>query len=103
MVHVIATIQLAPGAREKFLDVFRALRPQVLAEDGCLEYVPAVDVPTSIPVQEPVRHDVVTVVEKWASLDALYAHLKAPHMADYRVNVKDYVKGVRLQVLEPAG
>lgn len=102
MVHVVATIQLAPGTRERFLEVFRALRPHVLAEEGCIEYAPAVDVPTSIPVQDPVRIDAVTVIEKWASLDALLAHLKAPHMADYRVNVKDYVKGVRLQVLEPA-
>src|SRR4051812_33389393 len=103
MIHVVATIQLAPGTRDRFLEEFRAVQPAVRAETGCVEYGPAVDVPTSIPVQEPVRTDVVTVIEKWASLDALQAHLKAPHMADYRVKVKDYVRGVRLQILEPVG
>ena len=43
----------------------------------------------------------MTVVEKWETLDALYEHLKAPHMTEYRAKVKDYVRGVELQVLEP--
>ena len=48
-----------------------------------------------------LRADVVTVVEKWQSLDHLTAHLAAPHMMEYRVRVKDYVTRVSLQVLEP--
>ena len=44
----------------------------------------------------------VTVVEKWASVEALYAHGAAPHMAEYREKVKDYVTGVRLVVSENA-
>jgi len=35
-------------------------------------------------------------------LDALKAHLAAPHMTTYRENVKDLVAGVTLQVLETA-
>ena len=101
MIHVVATIALNPGTRAKFLDVFRWLTPQVRAEAGCIEYQGVTDVPTTILVQEPPREDAVTVVEKWATLDALYAHLKAPHMSEYRARVKDYVKGVKLQVLEP--
>ena len=34
-------------------------------------------------------------------LAALEAHVAAPHMAEYRVKVKDQVKGVVLQVLKP--
>jgi quinol monooxygenase YgiN len=49
-----------------------------------------------------VRPDVVVVVEKWASLDHLKAHLTAPHMGEYRIRVKELVTGVSLQVLEPA-
>ena len=37
-----------------------------------------------------------------ADLDALKAHSVAPHMQAYRVNVKDYVLGVHLLVLDPA-
>ncbi len=99
MIHVIATIQIQPGRREAFLAEFHRLVPLVLAEAGCVEYGPTVDVPTTLAVHDPVRDDVVTVVEKWDTLDALQAHLKAPHMGDYRERVKDLVKGVRLQVL----
>jgi quinol monooxygenase YgiN len=101
MIHVIATIELNPGTRDAFLGVFRRLVPLVHAEAGCIEYGPAVDVASGSPAQPPVRADVVTVVEKWADVAALQAHSKAPHMAQYRIDVKDYVKGVTLQVLEP--
>jgi len=102
MIFVIATIQVVEGKREDFLAEFHRLMPKVHAEAGCLEYGPAVDVPTGIPVQSPVREHTVVVVEKWASLPALEAHLRAPHMAEYRVRVKDFVKSVQLQVLQPA-
>jgi quinol monooxygenase YgiN len=102
MVHVIATIQVAPGRREAFLAEFRRVVPLVRAEAGCLEYGPAVDASAGLPGQVPPRPDVVTVVEKWESLDALRAHLGAPHMLEYRGRVKDLVAGVQLQVLQPA-
>ncbi|QDU20110.1 putative quinol monooxygenase [Urbifossiella limnaea] len=102
MIHVIATIRLNPGTRAAFLDVFHKLVPLVLAEDGCLAYGPTVDEPTGLAVQELAGEDAVVVVEQWASPDALRAHSAAPHMADYRVAVKDYVRGVSLLVLRPA-
>jgi quinol monooxygenase YgiN len=101
MIHVIATIELAAGKREAFLAEFRKIVPLVRAEAGCLEYGPTVDVATSIAAQGPVREQVVTVVEKWESLPALQAHLSAPHMLEYRGRVKDYVTGVKLQVVQP--
>jgi quinol monooxygenase YgiN len=102
MIFVIATIDLRPGTRGAFLDEFRKLVPLVRAEAGCVEYGPAVDVASGIAAQPPVRDDTVVVVEKWVDLPALQAHLTAPHMADYRTRVKDYVAAVRLQVLQPA-
>jgi quinol monooxygenase YgiN len=100
MIHVIATIEIAPGRREDFLAAFDEVVPDVRAEAGCIEYGPAVDVAAS--VGEPVRNDVVTVIEKWASVEALTTHLEAPHMQRYRRTVKDLVKGVSIRVLEPA-
>jgi quinol monooxygenase YgiN len=73
----------------------------VRAEAGCLEYGAAVDVASDIPVQVPPRDSVVTVVEKWQSLEALKTHLQAPHMVDYRSKVKDLVVSARLQILQP--
>ncbi|MCA9268197.1 MAG: antibiotic biosynthesis monooxygenase, partial [Planctomycetales bacterium] len=61
-----------------------------------------VDFPTNIPAQPAERPDVVTVVEKWESLDHLEAHLIAPHMLAYRARVKEMIAGVSIQVLEPA-
>jgi quinol monooxygenase YgiN len=101
MIHVVATIALNPGTRDAFLEVFRQLIPLVRAEEGCIEYQAAVDVPTTLAVQEGPRDNVVTVVEKWESLEALYAHIPAPHMQEYREKVREYVVGVNLQVMEP--
>jgi len=102
MIHVLATIELVSGRRAEFLEEFRALIPLVREEEGCLEYDAAVDVPTLLPAQPPVRDDVVMVVEKWRDLAALEAHLMAPHMLAYRGRVKDMVSGTVIQVLEPA-
>lgn len=102
MIHVIATIELHDGARSDFLKAFHANIPAVLEENGCIEYGPAVDVETTIPAQNDVRPNVVMVIEKWASIEALEAHLIAPHMLTYREQVKEMVRGVSLNVLEPA-
>jgi len=61
-----------------------------------------VDLPTEIGAQVPERSDVVTVVEKWESVDALEAHLMAPHMLDYRKRVGGYVVNSSLAILAPA-
>ncbi len=102
MIHVIADIELHPGRRDAFIAEFRKLVPLVLAEDGCIEYGPAIDVPTGIGAQLPLRANGVTVVEKWQSVEHLKRHLDAPHMHDYRVAVRDMVVGTKLAVVEPA-
>jgi quinol monooxygenase YgiN len=102
MIHVLATIELNAGRREEFLAEFHRLMPLVRAEQGCIEYGPAVDLPTGLPAQEPVRPQTVVVIEKWADLPALHAHLQAPHMVEYRGRVKEFVRAVRLQILQPA-
>ncbi len=101
MIHVIATITLNPGVRTPFLEVFRWLTPLVRAEAGCIEYQATVDVLTTIGVQDGPYDHVVTVVEKWESVEALYAHSAASHMTEYRAKVKDFVVGVKLVVSEP--
>lgn len=102
MIYVIATIEIVTGKRDAFLREFHANIPAVLAEDGCIEYVPTIDLQTAIPAQGDARGDVITVVEKWADVEALEAHLIAPHMLSYRGKVKELVARVSLQVLEPA-
>ena len=101
MVHVIATVELVEGKREAFLAEFRRVVPLVRAEAGCLEYGPTADLPTGLPGQPPVREDAITIVERWEGLDALRAHLAAPHMVAYRPKVKDFVRRLTLHVLQP--
>ena len=102
MIHVIAAIEIVEGKQGDFLEAFHELVPLVHAEDGCIEYGPAVDVDTPIEIQDPVRENVVTVIEKWESVEALEAHLQAEHMQANRERVKDMVAGIKIQVLQPA-
>ncbi len=101
MVHVIATIEVVEGTRDRFLEIFHELVPSVVAEKGCISYGPAIDVDAKIDAQVGPRDNVVTVVEAWESVEALQDHLVAPHMDDYREKVKDIVKSVQIQVLSP--
>jgi len=102
MIHVIATIEIVAGKRNDYLAAFHQLVPLVLAEEGCIEYGPAIDIATPIPVQAPLRDNTVTVIEKWESIEALQAHLAAKHMQESREKVKEMLAGVKIQVLEPA-
>jgi quinol monooxygenase YgiN len=102
MVYVIATIELSPGGKEKYLAELKRVTPSVLKEKGCIEYGPTVDVPTGLPIQVPQRDDVVTLIERWESVDALKLHVTQPHFLEYRERVKDVMKSVSIQVLTPA-
>ena len=101
MIHVIATIELNPGCRVRYLEVLKRNVPTVLAEKGCLRYEPTVEIDSGLPAQRGARADVVTLLESWSGLDTLQAHLKTPHMAAYREEAKAFVKQVRLNVLAP--
>ena len=102
MIYVIATIELNPGGKDKYLSELKRVMPMVHKEKGCLEYGPTVDVPTGIPIQVPQRDNVVTLIERWESVDALKLHLTQPHFLEYRERVKDVMKSVSIQILTPA-
>lgn len=102
MIHVLATVELNPGTREQFLAEFHGVMPAVHAEIGCVAYGPAVDATTDLPQQQRLGDNFVVIVEQWESLEALKAHLVAPHMLAYRERVKPFVANVRLQILQPA-
>ena len=101
MIHVIASMHIKEGRMAEFVEIFKANIPQVLEEKGCIEYAPTIDIPTGLPPQE-LNANVVTIVEKWDSLEDLRAHLSAPHMLSYKDKVADIVENVALKVLERA-
>jgi quinol monooxygenase YgiN len=101
MVIVIATVTCTPGHRNDFLSEFHKIVADVLQEDGCIEYGPTLDAATDVGNQN-VDENRVTIVEKWESLEALKAHLVAPHMEAYRPKVKNFVEASELRILETA-
>ena len=101
MISVIATITTKAGMRDQFLAEFKKLVPDVLAEQGCIEYMPATDVATGIPQQPALRNDCLMVIEKWDSVEALRAHLVAPHMDAFRERTQNLVEGLEILVVQP--
>ncbi len=101
MISVIAVIRIKEGKLAPFLEVLKSNVPNVVKEDGCIEYLPMVDTPAGLPNQELYANG-VTIIEKWSGIDALKAHLASPHMLAYREKVKDLVDMVSLKVLREA-
>ncbi len=101
MINVIASIHINEGRLTEFVKIFKSNIPNVLEEKGCIEYVPNIDLPTGLPPQE-LNNNVVTIIEKWSSIEDLQAHLSAPHMLAYKEKVKDLVDKVSLKVLREA-
>lgn len=101
MISVLASIEIEEGKRAAFLEIFNANVPTVRKENGCIEYYPAIDIDSGFPVQ-CLDANMVTVIEKWQSLDALRAHLATPHMLHYKEQVKSLVKDISLKVLQVA-
>jgi len=101
MINVIVFIQLHEGKREAFLEEFQKIVPAVRAEQGCIAYRPTVDVEIPgvdmFPPPDPNR---VTIIERWEDVDALKAHTVAPHMAEYRPKVKDYIAALQAAVTQ---
>ena len=102
MIHVVAIITTKPGMRETVLEAFRANIPAVIAEDGCIEYGPAIDAEELGSFQTKFGGDMFVVIEKWRDVAALKAHAAAPHMAAYAAKVKDMLAGRVVHVLSPA-
>ena len=101
MINVIASIHIKKGRLSDFIEIFKSNIPNVLEEKGCIEYMPTVDIPTGLPPQE-LNDNVVTIIEKWGSLEDLRAHLSAPHMLAYREKVKDLVDKMSVKILGEA-
>jgi quinol monooxygenase YgiN len=100
MITVIASIKVVPDKVVEFVKIFNENVPNVLEEDGCIEYYPTVDIETGLEVQQ-ADPSIVTIVECWESVDALTPHLTAPHMERYRSQTKDLVEGISIKVLQP--
>ncbi len=99
MINVIASIFIKEGKLSDYLRILKANVPLVRKENGCIEYIPAVDMEAGL-VAQVLEKNVVTILERWESMEALNAHLASPHMLEYREKVKDMVARVSVKVLK---
>jgi quinol monooxygenase YgiN len=100
MIYVVASIQVNEGQLEAYLAAFKALIPTVLAEEGCVEYSPALDIESGLGELQTKTPNGLTVLERWTSLEALHAHLATPHMTAFFEETSSMVADIKASVLE---
>ena len=99
MISVIASVRVKVGKVPEFLTMFKANVPEVRQKKGCIEYFPAVDVQTDLPMQSLDDH-VITIIEKWESVEDLSNHLMSPQMQERLERERVMVEEVIIKVLE---
>jgi quinol monooxygenase YgiN len=80
VVRVVAVLRARPGQGSTVLGLWPELSRQVHAEDGCLAY----DLH-----RVAGDEDRFVVLERWASVEALAAHGRSPHMRQFGAAAAD--------------
>lgn len=75
MIIVQGHARFTPGTIAAHADALQAMVTATRAEDGCLLYAFAVDV---------IDPDFLHITERWRDADALAAHGKSAHMAEFQ-------------------
>jgi quinol monooxygenase YgiN len=102
MVHLVVTFIIKEGKMDEYLAELKKLRPQVLAEKGCVEYTFLREYQSPLDIQEAVNPNRVTLVEKWETPEALAVHGAAPHMKDFNLRAAAFHERVSARVMETA-
>ena len=92
MLIVAGEVVVEDGAIDSVRDALRTMEDQTRKESGCLTYVFSVDInaPTTM-----------RIFERWESQEALSAHMKTPHMAEFGAVVgKIKPKSMSIKVYE---
>lgn len=84
MVIQVVSVSIRPDQREKWLGLIRLNAAQMRAEEGCDSYQVSED------VEVPNRF---VIVERWASLDAKYSHLRTPEFGKLMGALGDVLAG----------
>lgn len=101
MLTIIAEIKIKPGSEhlQHVINSFKEIIPRVLEEDGCLGYELLIDHESHASYQARLKNTVV-MLEKWASIKHLDAHLATVHMRKHHFKVKNNVLGIDIRILE---
>ena len=98
MIHVLASIKVKPGKRDILLEHLKSNIPNVIKEEGCIEYNSTIDVDYRMDNQT-FDENMVTIIEKWRNFDTLKNHMHSQHMLSYRKKVKYLVENTSLKIL----
>ena len=94
MIIIAGTISIDPDRVDAMLEAIVPLMHGTHAEDGCIDYVLSAD---------PVQAGKIRIFEKWASDEALGAHMTAPHMGEFQKGLKTMgVTGMSVQRFDNA-
>lgn len=78
MIVVNAIVESSEAAIAALKDAIATMERASRAESGCLDYTFSVELN---------RPDVLRITEKWASIEALTAHFRQPHMAEFQAAI----------------
>ena len=88
-VYVLCRFDLKPDAdRADYVKKTLEVVPTVRAEAGCLGYTLLEDAKTDWDKPQRFGERTLWMLEKWASIDALKAHLETPHMKAFGPTVR---------------
>ena len=93
MILVTGIIDVDPDQREAFIAAAQAAMEPTRAEDGCEHYAFSAD------LDDPGRFH---VSERWASEEAMTAHMASPHLAAFMGAMGGLVRGASLTKWEGA-
>lgn len=92
MIVVIARLVIKPGTAPLLLEAARRCVAETRKEPGCLSY----DLFAS--VTDP---DNLTFVERWENREALSAHARSAHVAEWRAAGADYIIERQIDIVHP--
>ena len=92
MLIVAGEVIVEEGATDSVRDALRTMETETRKESGCLKYAFSLD------ISEPTT---MRIFEQWESEEALSAHMKTPHMAEFGAAVgKIKPKSMSIKVYE---
>ena len=103
MINALVFVTIKPQMLEKALAVYRDFVPKVKAnEPGCLEYLPITDYDMGLANQEK-NPNLIVVIERWKSIADFKAHIDGPpHVAEFRIAIKEYLEKITMKVMQDA-
>ena len=101
MIYGVVSVRVKPGKVQEYIALFKSIAGKVREEKGCVQYVSTTDFEIGVPIQT-LDKSVVTIIEKWESLEALQKHLAAPYMEDFFKKEGALVESTVLKMLQEA-